>query len=170
MRALFRRWHFILLAIVASLGAATASAQGNNGRGRCMEPFGISFYEIRPGYEDEWLDLYMQWHYPLMEYALEHGTILEHKLFVPAGHGLEGAWTFAVSFLYPAAQDAKAAPLDRASQIRMLFGDRMDDYVAGEKRRWEITLKHWDADFIELDKSERPLSVYLPSAGGCETG
>ena len=43
----------------------------------------------------------------------------------------------------------------------------MDEYVAGEKRRWEITLQHWDTDFIELDKNENPLSVYLPSAGGC---
>ena len=40
-------------------------------------------------------------------------------------------------------------------------------HVAGEKRRWELTVKHWDTDFIELDKTEDPLSVYLPSAGGC---
>ena len=115
------------------------------------------------------LELYMKWHYPLMEYSLEHGTIAEHKLYVPDGHGLEGAWTFAASFLFPAAQDAKPAPLDRAGLIEQLFGDRMEDYVAGEKRRWEITLRHWDTDFIELDKSEEPFSVYLPSSGGCET-
>ena len=169
MRAQIRRWHLCLLAVFLFTSASLASAQGNNGRGKCMEPFGISFYQVKPGYEDEWLDLYMEWHYPLMEYALEHGTILQHKLFVPDGHGLEGAWTFAVSFLFPARQDATSAPLDRAAQIQSLFGDRMDEYVAGEKRRWEITLKHWDTDFIELDKSERPLSVYLPSAGGCES-
>ena len=56
-------------------------AQGNNGRGKCMQPFGISFYAVKGGYEDEWLSLYMKWHYPLMEYALEHGTLLEHKLW-----------------------------------------------------------------------------------------
>ena len=33
-----------------------ASAQGNNGRGKCMQPFGISFYLVKPGYEDEWLE------------------------------------------------------------------------------------------------------------------
>ena len=49
-----------------------------------------------------------------------------------------------------------------------LFGDQMDDYVAGEKRRWQLTSNHWDTDFIELDKSESPLSVYRPSLGGCE--
>ncbi len=147
--------------------ASLAHAQGNNGRGKCMQPFGISFYSVKGGYEDEWLALYMEWHYPLMEYALEHGTLLEHKLLVPDGHGADEPWTFAVSFLYPAAQDRKPAPLDRAEQIRELFGERMDEYVAGEKRRWELTTKHWDTDFIELDKSEIPLSVYLPSAGGC---
>jgi hypothetical protein len=102
------RWlgAFLLLALTA-----TAQAQGNNGRGKCMEPFGVSFYEVAPGFEDEWLDLYMTWHYPLMEYGLEQGTLLQHKLFVPAGHGLEGAWTFAVSFLHPSTQNAKKAPL-----------------------------------------------------------
>jgi hypothetical protein len=134
-----------------------------------MQPFGISFYSVKGGYEDEWLALYMQWHYPLMEYALEHGTLLEHKLFVPNGHGIGAPWTFAASFLYPAAQNRESAPLDRAGQIQELFGDQMDEYVAGEKRRWELTLKHWDTDFIQLDKSEDPLSVYLPSGGGCQS-
>ena len=30
-----------------------------------------------------------------------------------------------------------------------------------------LTLIQRDTDFIELDKSESPLSVYLPSRGGC---
>ena len=153
------------LAITFSL---QVNAQGNNGRGKCMQSFGISFYAIKGGGEDEWLDLYMKWHYPLMEYALEQGTLLEHKLLVPDGHGIEAQWTFAASFLYPAAQNRKAAPLDRAGLIQELFGVQMDEYVAGEKRRWELTLSHWDTDFIELDKTEDPLSVYLPSAGGCK--
>lgn len=163
----FRTAIVLWLALTMS---ATAFAQGNNGRGKCMQPFGISFYLVKPGFEDEWLELYMKWHYPLLEYALEHGTLVEHKLYVPDGHGMEGAWTFAASFLAPAAGEVKPAPLDRAGLIRHLFAETMDEYVAGEKRRWEITLQHWDTDFIELDKSERPLSVYLPSAGGCEAG
>ena len=72
-----------------------ANAQGNNGRGKCMEPFGISFYAVKGGYEDEWLELYMKWHYPLMQYALDNGTILQHKLFVPDGHSIGEQWTFA---------------------------------------------------------------------------
>lgn len=157
-----------LLCLVMIIFASFVYAQGNNGRGRCMQPFAVSFYSIKPGHEDEWLALYMKWHYPLMEYALEHGSLLTHKLFVPGGHGQGAKWSFAASFLYPAAQDREPPPLDRAQQIEALFGDRMDEYVAGEKRRWELTLDHWDIDFVELDKMEEPLSVYLPSAGGCQ--
>ena len=153
---------------LAFVWTSLANAQGSNGWGKCMQQFSMSFYEIKGGHEDEWLELYMKWHYPLMAYALEQGTLLQHKLFVPDGHGIEAQWTFAASFLYPAAQDRKAAPLDRAEQIRELFGDQMDEYVAGEKRRWDLTENHWDTDFIELDKSESPLSVYLPSPGGCQ--
>jgi len=147
---------------------ALVNAQGNNGRGKCMQPFGISFYLVEGGFEDEWLDLYMKWHYPLMQYALDNEALLEHKLFVPDGHGMEGQWTFAVSFLFPTSKERKPAPLDRAELIEELYGDQLDDYVAGEKRRWQLTVKHWDTDFVELDKSENPLSVYKPSLGGCQ--
>ena len=54
------------------------------------------------------------------------------------GHSLEGQWTFAASFLFPKSQDREAAPLDRAELITSLFGDQMDGYVAGEKRRWNL--------------------------------
>ena len=160
---------FVLSSMIIFL-VSIANAQGNNGRGKCREPFGISFYTVKAGYEDEWLELYMKWHYPLMQYALENGTMLEHKLFVPDGHSIGEQWTFAVSFLFPSSQDRKIAPLDRGELINELFGVQIDDYVAGEKRRWQLTIKHWDTDFIELDKSEIPLSVYKPSFGGCELG
>ena len=159
---------FVLIMFAIFSLSSAANAQGNNGRGKCMQPFGISFYSVKGGHEDEWLALYMKWHHPLLEYALEHGTLLQHKLFVPDGHGIGAQWNFAASFLVPAAQDRKSAPLDRAELIEELFGDQMDDYVAGEKRRWDLTLSHWDTDFIELDKSESPLSVYRPSPGGCQ--
>ncbi len=158
----------LVLSCMVIFLASIANAQGNNGRGKCMEPFGISFYAVKGGYEDEWLELYMKCHYPLMQYALDNGTILQHKLFVPDGHSQGEQWTFAASFLFPSSQDKKTAPLDRAELIAKLFGDQMDDYVAGEKRRWQITINHWDTDFIELDKSENPLSVYKPSFGGCD--
>ena len=158
----------LVLSCMVIFLSSIANAQGNNGRGKCMEPFGISFYAVKGGYEDEWLELYMKWHYPLMQYALDNGTILQHKLFVPDGHSQGEQWTFAASFLFPSSQDKKTTPLDRAELIAKLFGDQMDDYVAGEKRRWQITINHWDTDFIELDKSENPLSVYKPSFGGCD--
>jgi len=165
---MFSRSSRIFLTLVLSMFlVSSVLAQGNNGRGSCMQSFGISFYKVKGGFEDEWLDLYMKWHHPLLEYALQHGTLVEQRLFVPDGHAQNSEWTFASSFLFPAAQQGARAPLGRAELIEELFGDHMDDYVAGEKRRWEITESHWDTDFIELDKAESPLSVYLPSAGGC---
>ena len=40
--------------------SSLVNAQGNNGRRNCMRPFGISFYTIKGGHEDEWLELYMK--------------------------------------------------------------------------------------------------------------
>ena len=90
----------VIIIVLVTCFASMIFAQGNNGRGKCMQPFGLSFYLVEGGYEDEWLDLYMKWHYPLMQYALDQGTIIEHKLFVPDGHSMEPEWTFAISFLF----------------------------------------------------------------------
>ena len=128
----------VSIAFLVTLLAAVANGQGNNGRGKCMQSFGISFYKVKGGYEDEWLDLYMKWHHPLLEYALEHGTLVEQRLFVPDGHAQDSEWTFASSFVFPASQEGASAPLDRAGLIQTLFSEQMDAYVAGEKRRWEI--------------------------------
>lgn len=103
-----------------------------------------------------------------MKYALGHGTTPEHKQMVPDGRAQVPEWTFAATFLFPVSGAGASAPLDRAGQIQHLFGDRMAEYVAGEKRRWELTLKHRNTDFVELDKTDDPLSVNLPSAGGCK--
>lgn len=145
----------------------SVDAQGNNGRGKCMQPFGISFYKVKAGHEDEWLGLFMKWHYPLLEYSLKHGTLVEFKMNVPDGHGEGAAWTFAGTYLAPTPDERGTPPLDRAQLIESLFGDRMQDYVAGEERRWELTEHHWDTDFTELDLAETPLSLYWPSQGGC---
>ena len=81
--------YVILLLALTSI----VQAQGNNGRGKCMQPFGISFYKVQAGHEDEWLALFMEWHYPILEYSLKHNTISEFKLNVPDGHG-EGVSSF----------------------------------------------------------------------------
>lgn len=132
-----------------------------------MQPFGVSYYKVKGGHEDEWLELFMSWHYPILEYQIEHGALLEFKLNVPAGHGEGNPWTFAGTYLSPTAAESGSMPLDRAQLIEHLFSDRMEAYVAGEKRRWELTERHWDTNFTQLDLSESPLSVYWPSQGGC---
>lgn len=157
----------LIACFLLSVACSNADAQGNNGRGMCMQPFGISFYKVKAGHEDEWLGLFMEWHYPLLEYSLKHGTLTEFKLNAPDGHSEGSAWTFAGTYLAPTSSERGTPPLDRAQLIEKLFGDRMDEYVAGEKRRWALTEHHWDTNFTELDLTESPLSLYTPSLGGC---
>ena len=59
----------LMLFFLVMILSSESNAQGNNGRGKCMQPFGISFYLVKGGHEDEWLELYMKWHYPLMAYG-----------------------------------------------------------------------------------------------------
>ncbi|MBH31256.1 MAG: hypothetical protein CMG71_04605 [Candidatus Marinimicrobia bacterium] len=69
---------------------------------------------------------------------------------------------------YRTSTEAKKAPLGRADIIRKLFGNNMEEYVAAEKRMWEITLKHWDQPMKVMDPYEEPFSVLLPIGGICK--
>jgi len=61
----------------------------------------------------------------------------------------------------PPEGEAPKLGMTRAEVIRKLFPD-IEDYVKGEKLRWSLTVNHWDEDFVELDVTRDPLSVYYP--------
>jgi hypothetical protein len=55
--------------------------------------------------------------------------------------------------------------LSRGELIRKLFPD-IEAYVAGEKRRWELTVDHWDTSLLEIDIDDPNPSVYYPLIDG----
>ena len=142
------------------LFSVSVLAQANNGAGEGKPQVYVDFYKLPPGQQDEWLALYKKYHYPIMQYQLEHGHMISEKIYARSVHELSPSWDVAIVLVLPPAGQGKRAELTRAQMIRKLFPD-IDDYTKGEQRRWALTLAQWTEIWTEVDIERNP-SLYYP--------
>lgn len=157
---------FVVLAAFGLLlaGLQTAAAQALAGRELPDRPrVGISYYKVPPGQQDEWIQLYQKWHRPIMEAQIAHGTTISSTLYALRSHQFNGDYDFVIVSVSPA--QAKPYPISRGELIQQLFPD-IEAYVAGEKRRWELTINHADSSLLELDLSDPNVGIYYPIVNG----
>lgn len=151
------------------LAGGIAIGQGGNGRGACMNSYMLSYYKVRPGFYDEWMALFKRWHLPVVEHDVEANSLADYKFFAASGHALDPDFDFAGMYVfYGTPQPYDGERLSRPELIEELFGDQMEEYIAGEKRRWELTVKHWDTRFTQMDPHQEPFSVFYPIFTDCE--
>lgn len=150
-----------IIGVLAFFGIGEAFAQAQNGRGEGKNRVGVSYYKTPPGKQDEWLALYKKYHRPIMQYQLDHGVTLSSTIYAAGNHAPGSPWDFAIINVSPPPGQAPSLGISRPELIVKLFPDQ-DDYVRGEKRRWELTIDHWDERFVELDIDREPFSVYWP--------
>lgn len=154
---------FAALALLVA-GLQTASAQALSGRQLPDKPrVSIGYYKVAPSKQDEWLALYKKWHRPIMDEQIRHGTTISSTLFALSSHQFNGDYNFVIINVSPA--EAKPYPTSRGELIKKLFPD-IEAYVAGERKRWELTLDHADTSLVEIDISEENPSVYYPIIDG----
>ncbi|MHC9083987.1 hypothetical protein ACYX7E_02995 [Luteimonas sp. RIT-PG2_3] len=155
---------FIVAVGLLVVGIQTVSAQALVGRQLPDKPrVGIGYYKVPPGKHDEWLALYKQWHRPIMDEQIKAGVTLSSTVYVLSSHQFNGDYDFAIVNVSPA--EPKSLGISRGELIRKLFPD-IEAYVAGERRRWELTINHSDTSLVEVDISEDVPSVYYPIING----
>lgn len=155
---------FIVAVGLLAAGIQTVSAQALVGRQLPDKPrVGIGYYKVPPGKHDEWLALYKQWHRPIMDEQIKAGVTLSSTVYVLSSHQFNGDYDFAIVNVSPA--EPKSLGISRGELIRKLFPD-IEAYVAGERRRWELTINHSDTSLVEVDISEEVPSVYYPMING----
>lgn len=130
------------------------------GRARAAEPAGggpvtIEYYYkivpggMMPGGPSEWLSLYLKNHHPILKQLGKEGLVLSEKLYERRFHAESPAWDYKVVMVWrdwAALQDAsKREP----EIIRSLYPDKAA-HDREEKRRWELTEKHWDDVLKEM--------------------
>ena len=138
------------LMFVAGL-AAPLLAQGAPPQGAADQPYTVEYYyKVQWGHQQEFLELFLKNHYPLLQKIVATGRMLSVKIESPAYHTTEdGRWDYRVTIRFKNSTVATTSNPDEEALIKQLWPDRAT-YKREEQRRFEILLAHWDLPVTEI--------------------
>lgn len=141
----------ILLALVLVISVRSLFAQGSPPQSAPDQPYTVEYYyKVRWGHQQEFLQLFLKNHYPLLEKIVESGRMLSVKIETPANHMTEDArWDYRVTIRFKNSTLATTANPDEQHLIQKLWPDQ-DTYKREEQRRFEILLAHWDLPVTDI--------------------
>lgn len=147
-----RRILLVLLAVVFA-GSLTPQlmAQGAPPQGGADQPYTVEYYyKVQWGHQQEFLDLFLKNHYPLLQKIAATGRVLSVKIETPAYHTTEdGRWDYRVTIRYKNSTLATTANPEEEAFIQQLWLDQ-PTYKKEEQRRFEILLSHWDLPVTDI--------------------
>ena len=147
--------HKVLLAVLALVfslpAAAPLLAQGAPQQGGADQPYTVEYYyKVQWGHQQEFLDLFLKNHYPLLKRIVATGRMLSVKIDAPAYHTTEdGRWDYRVTIRFKNSTVATTSNPDEEAIIKELWPDQ-EKYKKEEQRRFEILLGHWDLPVTEI--------------------
>jgi len=126
-------------------------AQGAPPQGGADQPYTVEYYyKVQWGHQQEFLDLFLKNHYPLLQKVVSSGRMLSVKIESPAYHTTEdGRWDYRVTIRFKNSTLATTSNPDEAAMIRELWPDQAT-YKREEQRRFEILLAHWDLPVTDI--------------------
>jgi len=147
MRCMKNLWIAFLLCLAGSI----AFAQGAPPRGSADEPYTMEYYyKVQWGKQQEFLQLFLKNHYPLLMKGVDSGRIVSVKIETPANHMTEEArWDYRVTLKFRNPTVATTGDTEEGSLIKQLWPDQ-DKYKKEEQRRFEILLAHWDLPVTDI--------------------
>ncbi len=137
--------------VFAASCAAPLVAQGAPPQSAAGQPYAIEYYyKVQWGHQQEFLNLFLKNHYPLLKKIESTGRILSVKVESPAYHTTEdGRWDYRVTIVYKDSTAATSANPDEETFIKQLWPDQ-DTYQKEEQRRFEILAAHWDLPVTDI--------------------
>jgi hypothetical protein len=145
----------VLLAVFAVIFAASFAApllaQGAPPQGGSDQPYTVEYYyKTQWGHQQEFLDLFLKNHYPLLQKIKSSGRIIALKIESPAYHTTEdGRWDYRVTITYKNSTLATTANPGEEALKKELWPDQAA-YAKEEQRRFEILLSHWDLPVTDI--------------------
>jgi len=139
------------IALLLSVSAIPLLAQGAPPQGAADRPYTMEYYyKVQWGHQQEFLQLFLKNHYPLLKKIVESGRMLSVKIETPANHMTEDArWDYRVTILFENSTVATTANSEEESLIKRLWPDQ-ETYKREEQRRFEILLAHWDLPVSDI--------------------
>jgi len=147
-----RKTLLALLALVFALSFTyPLLAQGAPPQGGADQPYTVEYYyKLQWGHQQEFLQLFLKNHYPLLQKIQATGRILSLKIESPAYHTTEdGRWDYRVTIRYKNSTIATTSNPDEEAFIKQLWPDQAT-YAKEEQRRFEILLAHWDLPVTDI--------------------
>src|SRR6516164_2429866 len=141
----------IVLALLLTITARTILAQGAPPQVGADQPYVMEYYyKVQWGHQQEFLDLFLKNHFPLLQKIVETGRMLSVKIETPSNHMTEeGRWDYRVTIRFKNSTAATTANPDEERLIRQLWPDQAA-YKREEQRRFEILLAHWDIPVTDI--------------------
>jgi hypothetical protein len=101
------------------------------------------YYKLVPGGTSEWLALYKKNHNPILKQLIQEGLLKSEKLYERRFHAQSPAWDYKVVMVWRAWAALEEAHEREPEIIRSLYPNKQE-HDQQEKRRWELTVAHWD--------------------------
>ncbi len=139
---------FFVIAVLQLGWGLGAQATAEPPRNEQLQPVVESYYKIAPGKADEWLELYRSEHLPILQERKREGHILEIRILRPFLHQGGPAWDFKVILTFR--DFAVLGDRAHSGAIERRLYPEWEAHQQAERRRWEITEKHWDDIMVEV--------------------
>src|SRR5512140_892976 len=135
----------LLLAFALAFFALPLAAQGAPPQTAADQPYVMEYYyKVQWGHQQEFLQLFLRNHYPLLQKVAQSGRILSVKIETPANHMTEDSrWDYRVTIRFKNSTLATTSNPDEARLIKQLWPDQAM-YEKEEQRRFEILISHCD--------------------------
>jgi hypothetical protein len=145
----------VLLTLMLSVFAPPLLAQGAPPQAAADQPYTMEYYyKVEWGHQQEFLQLFLKNHYPLLKKGVEGGRMISIKIETPANHMTEDArWDYRVTIKYKNSTVATTANPEEEALIKQLWPDQ-EVYKREEQRRFEILLGHWDLPVTDITPSK----------------
>jgi hypothetical protein len=146
----------LLVALLLLNSAGLLFSQGAPPRATADQPYAVEYYyKTQWGHQEEFLQLFLKNHYPLLKKLVEGGRVVSVKIETPANHMTEDArWDYRVTIRFKNSQVATTANPAEELLIKQLWPDQ-ETYKREEQRRFQILIAHWDLPVTDITPSDK---------------
>lgn len=142
---------FILLLLIGCGLQLSLLAQGAPPHAGPDQPYTVEYYyKVQWGHQQEFLQLFLKNHFPLLQKVRDGGRIISVNIETPANHMTEDSrWDYRVTIRFRNSTVATTSNPDEESLVKQLWPDQ-EAYKREEQRRFEILLAHWDLPVTDI--------------------
>jgi hypothetical protein len=146
----------ILAALSLSIFSLPLLAQGAPPQAAADQPYVMEYYyKVQWGQQQEFLQLFLKNHYPLLQKNVESGRMIAVKIETPANHMTEDArWDYRVTIKFKNSTAATTPNPREESLTKQLYPDQ-ETFKREEQRRFQILLAHWDLPVTDITPAKK---------------